>query len=58
MRKTAARFVIATLVLAVVAYLLKGRDRGLSFWVTLVGAAFVNAINLLARFFTARSRRD
>lgn len=52
--KTFQRFLLATLVLGVVAYLLKGRDLGLPLWVVMMGAAVFTGINVLTALLLAR----
>ena len=55
---TFPRFLVATVVLAVVAYFLKGRDRGLSWWIVILGSAVYVGIDLLAGWLSARHSQE
>ena len=52
------QLVFATVTIGVVAYLLKGRDRGLALWLCLIGAAVFSGLALLLREIVERRRRD
>lgn len=56
--RTVAQFLCAAVVLSVVAYFLKGRDRGLAFWQMLVGCAVFIGLGLLIQAIVERYGGD
>lgn len=56
--RTVAQFLCAVAVLSVVAYFLKGRDRGLAFWQMLVGTVVFIGLGVLIQAIVERYSGD
>ncbi|MGH9280499.1 MAG: hypothetical protein ACRD12_20700 [Acidimicrobiales bacterium] len=55
--RTIAQFAVATLVLSVLGYVIKGRGLGLAFWQVLLAFAVFAAATMLLRFLIERMDR-